>query len=424
MANCGALGSWHAERFKIDAVPPRVQFLTPSPDPSGVDPDGRSWRNTTVTIPMVAVDDTFGSDVVYLQGSSLLTFDAEGRDQAQLVEVADPVGNTFAAFSLQANLGGRPIHIDWSAPTLTLTPARAPNGAGWYNADVTWLAQAQDLPALSGVKTLTSPEGLSNFTVVSRHVVTGQIVETREGETLAVSVFADDFAANGVTVVSPAIRIDRSPPVATAVTAPGTYQAPVSVELAATDALSGVDVIRYRLDGGPWVDYTGPFPVASTTSVTFYAIDNADNQSPPETVTYTISVNRPPVCEAATASPGLIAWPPNHRVVPVSILGIVDPDGDPITIAVDSIWQDEPTLTPGTGNTPVDGGILPDGRPWVRAERSGRGDGRVYEIRFTASDGTASCSGTVFIWVPHDRRGTPPVDSGARWNSMTGSLIP
>jgi hypothetical protein len=38
----------------------------------------------------------------------------------------------------------------------------------------------------------------------------------------------------------------------------------------------------------------------------------------------------------------------------------------------------------------------------LRAERSGTGDGRVYRISFEASDGTATCSGTVSVAVPHD----------------------
>ena len=51
----------------------------------------------------------------------------------------------------------------------------------------------------------------------------------------------------------------------------------------------------------------------------------------------------------------------------------------------------------------------------VRAERSGLGDGRVYEISFEADDGNGgSCSASVQVKVPHDvRKGTCiAVDSG------------
>ena len=42
----------------------------------------------------------------------------------------------------------------------------------------------------------------------------------------------------------------------------------------------------------------------------------------------------------------------------------------------------------------------------LRAERSGRGDGRVYTIAYVAKDPSgASCSATVSVTVPHDKRG-------------------
>jgi len=47
----------------------------------------------------------------------------------------------------------------------------------------------------------------------------------------------------------------------------------------------------------------------------------------------------------------------------------------------------------------------------LRAERSGTGDGRVYRISFTASDGKDNCSGTVFVGVPHDHSGAGAVDT-------------
>ncbi len=51
----------------------------------------------------------------------------------------------------------------------------------------------------------------------------------------------------------------------------------------------------------------------------------------------------------------------------------------------------------------------------IRAERTGLGgvqeNGRVYVVSFTASDGFESCTGSVSIGVPHDRKDTP-LDDG------------
>ena len=53
----------------------------------------------------------------------------------------------------------------------------------------------------------------------------------------------------------------------------------------------------------------------------------------------------------------------------------------------------------------------------LRAERSGKGNGRVYEVAFTATDGAGgNCEGTVSVCVPHDRRSSC-VDDGQDFDS-------
>jgi hypothetical protein len=129
-----------------------------------------------------------------------------------------------------------------------------------------------------------------------------------------------------------------------------------------------------------------------------------------------IADNQPPVCTAAVASPATL-WPPNHKLVPVSIAGVTDPEGGPVTIALDRIAQDEPPA----GGTP-DATGLGTATARVRAERAGGGDGRVYHLAFTATDEQgATCTGTVTVCVPHDQgHGGTCGDGGALWSS-TGS---
>jgi hypothetical protein len=123
----------------------------------------------------------------------------------------------------------------------------------------------------------------------------------------------------------------------------------------------------------------------------------------------------PPVCDQASATPNLL-WPPNHRLVPVRIAGIADPNGDPLTITVTGITQDEAANGLGDGDTAPDG-VLAGSTAQVRAERAGSGDGRVYQVSFTASDGRGGlCSGAVGVGVPHEAKGTP-VDSGQGYDS-------
>ncbi|HSN86492.1 MAG TPA: SBBP repeat-containing protein [Thermoanaerobaculia bacterium] len=120
-----------------------------------------------------------------------------------------------------------------------------------------------------------------------------------------------------------------------------------------------------------------------------------------------IRTNQPPDCSAAFASPSTL-WPPNGRMVPVSIRGVTDPDGEPVELRVTAIHQDEPLSKKGQ----PDSTGLGTATPALRADRAGNGDGRVYHIAFEATDPAgAACSGTVTVCVPHDR-GKPACGDG------------
>lgn len=132
------------------------------------------------------------------------------------------------------------------------------------------------------------------------------------------------------------------------------------------------------------------------------------------------TANDPPDCSKAAPSKASL-WPPNHKFEAITITGVVDPEGKPVTIQVTSIRQDEPTETTGDGKFTPDGKGVGTSTAEVRAERVGDpkspGNGRVYHIAFTASDADGGkCSGTVKVGVPHDQASTP-VDDGAKFDS-------
>ncbi len=111
------------------------------------------------------------------------------------------------------------------------------------------------------------------------------------------------------------------------------------------------------------------------------------------------------VLDCGAAYPSLdTLWPPNHKLVPIDVLGINDPDGGPITVSIDGIFQDEPVNGRGDGNTSPDATGIGTDKASVRAERAGPGNGRVYTVFFTASnDGGAQCNGSVTVSVPKSR---------------------
>jgi hypothetical protein len=163
-------------------------------------------------------------------------------------------------------------------------------------------------------------------------------------------------------------------------------------------------------------------PTASqggTYTVTFTATDPG-GLSASDTTKITVG-NRAPTC--AGAGPGHSMWPPNHKFVGITITGVTDDDGDAVTVKVKYIRQDEPTAVVGSGSTAIDGYGVGTSTAHVRAERTGNkdvpGDGRVYEIGFTAEDGKGgSCEGKIFTGVPHDQgERSFPIDSGHRYDS-------
>ena len=113
--------------------------------------------------------------------------------------------------------------------------------------------------------------------------------------------------------------------------------------------------------------------------------------------------NGPPDCSGAVAAaPSL--WPPDHKLSPVEITGVTDPDGDPVTITVVGITQDEPVDSHGNGNgvgsDRCSDGEIVDGNAYVRAEFDGWRNGRVYRVRFVATDGRGGlCQGSVPVCV-------------------------
>jgi hypothetical protein len=128
--------------------------------------------------------------------------------------------------------------------------------------------------------------------------------------------------------------------------------------------------------------------------------------------------NRAPDCSKAAPSVATL-WPPNHRLVNVSVLGVTDPDGDPVTVTIVGITQDEPVNGLGDGDTSPDGFGVGTAQAQLRAERSGTGNGRVYVVSLTAADGKGgSCTAAVAIGVPHDMgKGSTPIDDGQAFDS-------
>jgi hypothetical protein len=172
--------------------------------------------------------------------------------------------------------------------------------------------------------------------------------------------------------------------------------------------------------GGIAVDAAGQAYVTGSTQSTNFPTANpvqATNGGGFDAFVAKISALKPPVCSAAYANPAAL-WSPNHQFVPIAVKGVTDPDGNAVTITITGVTQDEPVNGKGDGNTSPDA-VIQNGAASVRAERSGTGNGRVYQISFTADDGKGSpCTGTVKVSVPHSmKKGSIAVDDGPVYDS-------
>jgi len=195
-----------------------------------------------------------------------------------------------------------------------------------------------------------------------------------------------------------------------------------------SSAAGGIATMSWDLNGDGVIDATGgtaciPCTTDGEGDVRLF-VTNQCGCGDSATAHWTCVTNRPPDCSAAGASVAEL-WPPNHKFNNVSVTGVTDPDGDPVTITITGIQQDEPVNALGDGDTCPDATGVGTSIASVRAERTGDpqvpGDGRVYHLAFSASDGRGgSCTGEVTMCVPHDQRpGHACIDEGALYDSTT-----
>ena len=130
--------------------------------------------------------------------------------------------------------------------------------------------------------------------------------------------------------------------------------------------------------------------ISNTATVNSFTPD-PDTTNDSATAPTTVS-NPPPTITNATADPSVL-WPPNHRMVNVTVsYDVTDNCPLPPGSCTLSVTSNEPVLGHGSGNTSPDWIVLDDHHVLLRAEREGGGNGRIYTITITCTDSGGNSS--------------------------------
>jgi hypothetical protein len=167
--------------------------------------------------------------------------------------------------------------------------------------------------------------------------------------------------------------------------------------------------------GGQEVDSENP----GVYVITYDATDSAGNTANQMTRSVTVVDSLPPEIESVSVEPAVL-WPPNHKMVSVTVT-ISATDGcesTPPSCFVTSVSTDEPETVCDSGGTSPDWVMAGDLTVELRAERCGEGDGRVYTIEISCTDGSGnSSSAATSVTVPHDQQGPARRPAGRRGGS-------
>ena len=206
--------------LKYDSTPP---LTTPAPSPA---PNASGWFNTPVHVAWN------GSDATSKTASCTTTSAYSGPDTPGTTvsgSCTDNAGNTSpASFS---------VKYDTTPPTTTAAPARAPNGAGWFNAPVTISGSGTD--SLSGNDSCTT----TNYSGPDTNGTSKSVTCTDKAGNTSPGSYVVKYDATPPALTTPSVA--RTPD------ANGWYNHSVRVDWHGTDATSQVASCSSPTYAGP-----------------------------------------------------------------------------------------------------------------------------------------------------------------------------
>ncbi len=209
----------------------------------------------------------------------------------------------------------------------------------------------------------------------------------------------------------------------TAVVSPLVTNAPmVTVQFSATDPddapVSGLTT-QFSINGGPFNSGTSlVLTNEGTNTIQYFSTDSDGDAEATKTLSVTID-HTAPVIKITSVSPNSL-WPPNGKMVPVTVTGMVSDNlsgvVSPLTVHVQNesgysggfALPRSPVMVQPTATNPQTGAVLAGDFTFtvkLQARRAGFDfDGRQYAILVTATDAAGnSATASTVVTVPHDQ---------------------
>ena len=192
----------------------------------------------------------------------------------------------------------------------------------------------------------------------------------------------------------PDLTVEQESPAGTKVTLNGTATDICSTQLSFTWSENGVVL-------GTEQNLTHTFS-QGTHTVTLNATDVSGNIGSDSVTVKVVDTTAPKM--NVTATPDTL-WPPNHKYVEIKIDVTTSDIGDPSPkITLVSVTSNEPDNGLGDGNTANDIMMINNFMFKLRAERSGKGSGRIYTLTYKATDASGNyVTASVTVEVPHNQ---------------------
>jgi len=171
---------------------------------------------------------------------------------------------------------------------------------------------------------------------------------------------------------------------------------------------ASIDAGSFDPDGDPVTlsqEPSGPYGLGDT----LVTLTVTDTQGASDSCLATVTVEDTTLPQLAVVLTPDALWPPNHHMVAITATVTSSDNCATPTVALTSLTSNEVDDDPGKDDGRTTGDIQPgvdDFHFSLRAERAGAGNGRIYTVVYTATDGSGNATSEAgFVVVPHDQSG-------------------